>query len=288
MGGRKQQQQRGLIVGALALAVWFAPGGRAQEAASPNLSPTPSATATPRPTASQAPRPTAIVITPKPLAGPEHKPSPPPSPVSVKTPVSGPLAGPEGDRDELVRRNAERKARRQEIEQFLDGRGGDGALGRMLDRLPPGEDREAFRRNLVRWRDMPPEERNALRGQAEDRVDRIKAETEKALNDSGLRLSPDEQDVFALRYKQERRKLERSLLEQMNAERARRLPKIVEQLKKEFPQSPVTSPAPSPHSTAAPSPTPHPTAAPSPTPHPTNTPSPTPHPTAAPSPSLVP
>lgn len=104
--------------------------------------------------------------------------------------------------------------------------------------------REAFRRNLVRWRDLSPGERQALRGQVDRRGERIKAETEAALKEAGAGLSPDQREVFALRYTQERRKLERALLDQMNAERARRLPQIVEQLKKEF-SPPAASPAPS-------------------------------------------
>ncbi len=154
-------------------------------------------------------------------------------------------------------RRADRKERQKEIEEFLDAKGGDAPLKKLLDRLPPDADREAFRKNLLRWRDLPPEERNALRGQVDNRGELIKAEVDKTIKDCGLQLSPDQREVFVLRYMQERRKLEKSLRDQMGAERARRLPGIIEQLKKEFPSPAPPTATPLPKGPAAtPSPTP--------------------------------
>lgn len=154
--------------------------------------------------------------------------------------AQGPLPSPSsaGIDDITAARRADRKARREQIEQFLDGKGGDAPINKLLERLPPGADREAFRKNLMRWRDLSPEERNALRGQVDNRGEVIKAEIDKTIRDSGLHLTPDQREVYALRYMQERRKLEKALRDQMGAERARRLPEIVEQLKKEFTPTP--------------------------------------------------
>lgn len=165
-------------------------------------------------------------------------------------------------------RRADRRARREEIEQFLDGKGGDAPVNKLLDRLPPGADREAFRRNLLKWRDLSPEERNTLRGQVDNRGAVIKAEIDKTINESGLQLNADQREVYSLRYMQERRKLERSLRDQMGAERARRLPGILAQLKKELtpPSNPPATPVPKPSlAPVTPTPKPAPPAA-SPTP----------------------
>ncbi len=119
-------------------------------------------------------------------------------------------------------------------------------------RLSP-EEREAYERNLGLWLALPPEERQALRGQA---TERIREETEKAYVNSGLNLNGDQREVFALRYRQERRRLEREIQEKAAAERARRLPEIMDRLKHEFPVTASTI------NTPKPIPTPTPTAAP--------------------------
>ena len=101
---------------------------------------------------------------------------------------------------------------------------------RRIEQLPP-EEREAFKRNLRVWRELSPEERENVR---KDENERIRAEIDKALQQSGLHLDKDQREVFALRYRQERRKLERELQEKLEAERARRLPGIIDGLKREF------------------------------------------------------
>jgi hypothetical protein len=99
-----------------------------------------------------------------------------------------------------------------------------------LARMTP-EEREAFNRGLPLWQQMPPEERKILRERAEARN---REEVLEALKGTGLQLNDDQRELFALRYKQERRKLERAIQDQANAERARRMPEIMEQLKHEF------------------------------------------------------
>ncbi len=97
------------------------------------------------------------------------------------------------------------------------------------------------------------EERESLRREAGARVH---AEVEKAIQESGLHLDPDRREVFALRYTQERRKIERTIQREAAAERARLLPEILARLKVEF--GAASSPAPSPAATTAPTASPAP------------------------------
>jgi hypothetical protein len=118
--------------------------------------------------------------------------------------------------------------------------------------MPPA-DRQNFRRNAERWMQMSPAERNVLRQRENLRRQTIQRETESALRDSGLRLSPQERAQFESRYIQERRKVEQSLRQQIEVERQKELPALIQQLKKEFQidqpaKSPATKPPESPNS----------------------------------------
>jgi hypothetical protein len=99
--------------------------------------------------------------------------------------------------------------------------------------MPPAA-RQNFQRNAERWLRMSPEERNVMRQRENLRRDTIRRETEAALRESGLRLSPQERTQFESRYIQERRKVERTLRQQIEAERQQELPALIQQLKKEF------------------------------------------------------
>ena len=202
----------------------------------PDATPAASASATPW---VQASPPPGMTATPKP-ADPPHPPAP------AKTPaVSVPLATPSQEemmREMMHRRAVEKsaaeKADKDEARQAAEAKHQppakpdkpEGKEARRLDQLPPDE-REAYERNLPLWRQMPEEERDALRQRADERA---KQETDKAYQESGLTLDHDEREVFDLRYRQERRKLERELQDRANAERTRRLAEISDRLKHEF------------------------------------------------------
>src|SRR6266853_2560831 len=118
--------------------------------------------------------------------------------------------------------------------------------------MPP-EARQNFRRNADRWAQMSPEERNVMRQRENLRRQTIQRETEAALRDSGLHLSPQERAQFQSRYIQERRKVEQALRQQIETERQKEIPSLIQQLRKEFQidepgKSPVTKPAASPKS----------------------------------------
>ncbi len=109
--------------------------------------------------------------------------------------------------------------------------------------MPPAA-RQNFRRNAERWMQMSPEERNVMRQRENLRRETIKRETEAAVRESGLRLSPQDRAQFESRYVQERQKVERTLRQQIEAERQKELPALIQQLKKEFQiDQPAKSPA---------------------------------------------
>ncbi|PYK26246.1 MAG: hypothetical protein DME52_06780, partial [Verrucomicrobia bacterium] len=115
------------------------------------------------------------------------------------------------------------------------------------------EARQNFQRNAERWMRMSPEERNVMRQRENLRRETIKRETEAAVRDSGLHLSPQERAQFESRYIQERRKVEQTLRQQIEAERQKELPSLIQQLKKEFQidqpaRTPATKAAESPNS----------------------------------------
>jgi predicted metal-dependent hydrolase len=99
--------------------------------------------------------------------------------------------------------------------------------------MPP-EARQNFQRNAERWLRMSPAERNVMRQRENLRRETIRRETDAALRDSGLKLNPQERAQFESRYIQERRKVERNLRQQIEAERQQELPALIQQLKKEF------------------------------------------------------
>src|SRR4030095_14997314 len=66
------------------------------------------------------------------------------------------------------------------------------------------------------------------------RRETIRRETDAAVRDSGLNLNPQERAQFESRYIQERRKVERTLRQQIESERQKELPALIQQLKKEF------------------------------------------------------
>ena len=99
--------------------------------------------------------------------------------------------------------------------------------------LPPAA-RQDFQRNAERWTRMSPEERNILRQRENLRQAQIKRETEDALRDSGLRLDQEKRSQFESRYIQERRKIEQGLRQQIETERQKEIPALIQQLRKEF------------------------------------------------------
>src|SRR6266496_1337570 len=118
--------------------------------------------------------------------------------------------------------------------------------------MPP-DARQNFRRNADLWMQMTPEQRNVMRQRENVRRQIITRDADAAVRDSGLQLNPQERARFESRYIQERRKVEQSLRQQIQTERQKEIPSLIQQLRKEFQidepgKSPVTKPAASPKS----------------------------------------
>ena len=98
---------------------------------------------------------------------------------------------------------------------------------------------------------MTPEQRNLMRQRENIRRQIITRDADAAVRDSGLQLNPQERARFESRYIQERRKVEQSLRQQIQAERQKEIPALIQELRKEFQidkPAPVSKPAASPKS----------------------------------------
>ena len=94
---------------------------------------------------------------------------------------------------------------------------------------------------------MSPEERNVMRQRENLLRATVKRETDAALRESGVNLNPQERAQFESRYMQERRKVEQTLRQEVEAERQKELPALIQQLKKEFQiDQPTRNPPPRP------------------------------------------
>jgi hypothetical protein len=118
--------------------------------------------------------------------------------------------------------------------------------------MPP-DARQNFRRNAEVWMQMTPEQRNLMRQRENVRRQIITRDADAAVRDSGLQLNPQQRAQFESRYIQERRKVEQSLRQQIETERQKEIPALIQQLRKEFQidepgKGPVAKPAVSPKS----------------------------------------
>lgn len=99
--------------------------------------------------------------------------------------------------------------------------------------MPP-DARQNFQRNAQIWNQMSPEQRNLMRQRETMRRQIITREADAAVRDSGLQLTPQERARFESRYIQERRKVEQTLRQQIEIERQKEIPALIQQLRKEF------------------------------------------------------
>jgi hypothetical protein len=123
-------------------------------------------------------------------------------------------------------------------------------IRRVFEKLPP-EARKKFRENFHRWKEMRPEDRDELRHQELRRKERIAREIEETIKKAGLHLNPDQREVFALRYAQERRRIEESLRREIEEKRRPMVQEMMERLKREFANTNIAA---SPSPTATPTP----------------------------------
>ncbi len=81
---------------------------------------------------------------------------------------------------------------------------------------------------------MTPEQRNLMRQRENARQQIMTRDADAAVRDSGLQLNPQQRAQFESRYIQERRKVEQSLRQQIETERQKEIPALIQQLRKEF------------------------------------------------------
>lgn len=125
---------------------------------------------------------------------------------------------------------------------------------RRLEKLSP-EERERFQKNWDRWKAMGEKERDELRQRAEVERERVRRTIDDAIARAGLTLDKDQREVFAVRYRQERRKIEEDLRREFERVRSARIDQVLEKLKAEFtPARPAAEASPSPSASPAPSP----------------------------------
>lgn len=116
-------------------------------------------------------------------------------------------------------------------------------MRRNFEQLPPDQKKRLLQ-NLERWKDLPKEERDVLREREKRLLARMTNEINEAVRKSGLDLDRDRRQVFDLRYKQERRKIEEKLRREMEDKRVVLLDEMIGRLKIEFSGTPTPSPSP--------------------------------------------
>ncbi len=110
-----------------------------------------------------------------------------------------------------------------------------------LDALTP-EQRKRFQENFLRWSNLSPDEKKALRDREELRKKIVAQELDTVIKDSGLDLDPERREQFAKRYSEERRKIEEQLRKEAAEKRKPLVREMVTRLKQEF-AAPATLPA---------------------------------------------
>jgi len=124
-----------------------------------------------------------------------------------------------------------------------------------IEALTP-EQRKKFQENMIRWMNLSPEEKKALRDREEVRKKFMEQEINAAIQESGLQLEGDRREMFAKRYAEGRRTIEEQLRKEMNEKRKPLVHELVSHLRSEFASESVApSATPTAIQTASPAPT---------------------------------
>jgi dsDNA-binding SOS-regulon protein len=163
-------------------------------------------------TASAAPTPSPAPVTPAPLPAPARIPNfAAPTPAARPSPTAQPKP-PKPD-------------------EWTEAR-------HLFEQLSPDQ-KNKFLDNLDQWKAMSPEEQELFRDRELFRREKIAQEIQEAINKSGLKLDDDQREVFALRYTQERRKIEEALRKEMDQKRQSMVGDMLSRLKVEFTGTPA-------------------------------------------------
>lgn len=104
---------------------------------------------------------------------------------------------------------------------------------RAIEALTP-EQKKHFQENFLRWANLTPEEKKALRDREDFRKKVIEQEVQAALQDTGLQLDDTRRAEFAKRYSEERKKIEEQLRREMMEKRKPLVHELLGRLKEEF------------------------------------------------------
>ena len=107
------------------------------------------------------------------------------------------------------------------------------SVRRALEALSP-EQRKRFGENMMRWSNLPPEEKKALQEHEAVRQKYIEQEVAAAITASGLRLEGERRVQFVKRFSEERRKIEEQLRHEMMEKRKPMVRELVDRMKVEF------------------------------------------------------
>jgi hypothetical protein len=113
-------------------------------------------------------------------------------------------------------------------------------------------DRDRFLRNMQHWTTLSPEDRKRVKDVGNREFKRMREDMDRLADSLGLVRESEARKKFESRYREERRDLEREILEQMRAIRKPRLEAMNQSLKEEFSAKASAPQAPAPVPTAAP------------------------------------
>lgn len=102
-----------------------------------------------------------------------------------------------------------------------------------LEKMSP-EERKHFEENWKRWKEMSEHERKEWQRRAAEARARMEKAIDETLAKLDLTLDKDRREVFALRYRQERRKVEEELCNEMSERRQEMIDGMLQRLKAEF------------------------------------------------------
>jgi dsDNA-binding SOS-regulon protein len=146
--------------------------------------------------------------------------SPSASPVAGSTPAASPGGSPG------AKSSASAKPKSLNPDAWAEARS-------IFEQFSPDQ-KKKFLDNLNQWKAMSPEEQELYRDRELFRREKIAEEIQDAITKSGLKLDEDQREVFALRYTQERRKIEDALHKETDQERQTMVSEMMGRLKGEF------------------------------------------------------
>ncbi len=111
----------------------------------------------------------------------------------------------------------------------------DERLRERMRNLPP-EAQERFKRNMRQWQEMPPDMQERIKRRHARMLEKGRKEVSRILEESGVEMTEERRRQFLLRYIRERQDLERELREELMKSRNERLPRMIEEIKADYPE----------------------------------------------------